>query len=81
MYCSDESGAIGCGRRSSSGKTEDSTNATRSFQSSPLLRQACRPALDQFPLNRIHHRFEAVVGSELLIDVVKMIAKGLRTDG
>jgi hypothetical protein len=32
---------------------------------------------DQLPLDCIHYCFQAVVGAEFLVDVVKMIAEGL----
>jgi len=35
---------------------------------------------DQLPLNGIHHCFQAVVGAEFLVDVVKMITEGLRAN-
>ena len=35
---------------------------------------------DQLPLNGIHHCFQAVVGAEFLIDVVKVITEGLRAN-
>jgi hypothetical protein len=35
---------------------------------------------DQLPLDRIHYCFQAVVGAEFLVDVVKVIAKGLRAN-
>lgn len=36
--------------------------------------------LDQFSLNCIHDGFEAVMGAQFLIDVVKMVAQGLQAD-
>ena len=36
--------------------------------------------LDQLPLDRIHHSLKTIVGAQLLIDVVKMIAKRLGAD-
>ena len=39
-----------------------------------------RGALDQLPLDRVHDSFKAVVSSQLLIDVMEMIAQGLGTD-
>ena len=35
---------------------------------------------DELPLDRIHDCFQAVVGAEFLVDVVKVIAEGLRAD-
>ncbi len=35
---------------------------------------------DELPLDGVHYRFQAVVGAEFLIDVVKMITEGLRAD-
>ena len=39
-----------------------------------------RGLLDQLPLDGIHYCFQAVVGAEFLVDVVEVIAEGLRTD-
>ena len=36
--------------------------------------------LDELPLDRIHDCFQAIVGAEFLVDVVKVIAEGLRAD-
>ena len=36
--------------------------------------------LDELPLDRIHYCFQAVVGAEFLVDVVKVIAEGLRAN-
>jgi len=38
-------------------------------------------ALDKLPLNGVHDGFEAVVGPQLLIDVMEMITQRLRADG
>ena len=35
---------------------------------------------EELPLDRIHDSFQAVVGAEFLVDVVKVIAEGLRAD-
>ena len=39
-----------------------------------------RGLLDELPLDGIHDCFQAVVGAELLVDMVKMIAEGLRAN-
>ena len=36
--------------------------------------------LDEFPLDSVHNCFQAVVCAEFLVDVVKVIAEGLRAD-
>ena len=36
--------------------------------------------LDQLALNDVHCRFQAIVGPQLLVDVVKVIAQGLQAD-
>ena len=35
---------------------------------------------DEFPLDRVHDRFQAIVSSQLLVDVMEVIAEGLRAD-
>jgi hypothetical protein len=35
---------------------------------------------DEFPLDSVHDRFQTIVGSQLLVDVMKVIPEGLRTD-
>jgi len=35
---------------------------------------------NQFPLNRVHHRLQPIVGAKLLVDMVQMVAEGLGAD-
>ena len=35
---------------------------------------------DEFPLDSVHDRFQAIVGSQFLVDVMEVIAEGLRAD-
>ena len=35
---------------------------------------------DQFPLNGIHDRFQAIVSSQFLVDMVEVVAECLRAD-
>ena len=46
----------------------------------PKSRTVVRRLSDELPLDRIHDCFQAVVGAEFLVDVVKVIAEGLRAD-
>ncbi len=39
-----------------------------------------RGLLDELSLDRIHDGFQSVVGAEFLVDMVKMIAEGLRAN-
>lgn len=46
----------------------------------PKFRTAVRGLLDQLALDGIHHRFQAIVGTEFLVDVMKVITKSLWAD-
>jgi hypothetical protein len=42
------------------------------------VRAAHAKELDQFALNGVHYSFEAIVSPQLLVDVVKVVAPGLK---
>ena len=42
------------------------------------VRVSCASGSDQSATNGVYHRLETVVGAELLIHMVEVIAKGLR---
>src|ERR1019366_7508136 len=66
------------------GKTEEQTGAepryTLGLRHENGKRVFATSNSDEFPLDSVHDRFQTVVGSQLLVDVMKVIPQGLRTD-